>query len=382
MVTILHAGILKPTGGSAGYLYNLQNSIKNNNIQDIVIINQENKNIFTRIKKVFLSRRKRKIALYKQTVNNKENLKILTKSEIIHFHTVPDMYFFSKVYDIKKHVVLLSHHAPELSEEYAARLYIESNGFNKQKNCSIKTQQRNMDIFAFKNADYLVYPCKGAIKPYINFFIKHNIDYLKKIKYVITSSEPFAPKISQNKYKDKFNIPHDKKIIAYVGRKEIIKGFDVFCNIAKELKDNNNFFFVSIGSGDIKAPNQSNFLDIGWSDDPDSFVNMADILIVPNRNTYFDLIIVQALSINKTIITTNTGGNNWFEDKNINLFFVAIDNINAFIEKLNDKAIYDKNTKNIDLYNKYLNNDIFAKNYHDLYDCISKDLNQNPRFRI
>jgi glycosyltransferase involved in cell wall biosynthesis len=102
-----------------------------------------------------------------------------------------------------------------------------------------------------------------------------------------------------------------------------IKGFDIFCNIAIKMLNNDDYFFVSAGIGEISAPFQKNFFDIGWTDDPASLINISDVVIVPNRDTYFDLGIIQTLSLNKPIITTDTGGNSWFKDKDINLFFAS-----------------------------------------------------------
>lgn len=370
IISIFHAGKLQPSGGSSGYLYNLQASLNVNNIDDVnIILVDKRKKYFFRELKILVSKNKykqKKIETYRQAIN--KNLATLQNSNIIHFHTVPDLYYFSQAYNLKKHIVLLSHHAPELSEDYSYRLCVDRVG--KENANKIKRQQRKMDILAFEKADYLIYPCEGAVSPYIDFFHSNNIDYAKKLRYIITSSQPFTPKLSKDQYRDKFAIPKDKKVIAYVGRKETIKGFDIFVEIAKRFNNDTDLFFVTAGVGGIEPPVQSNFLDIGWTDDPDSLVNAADILLIPNKNTYFDLIIIQALSVNTTIVTTKTGGNTWFEDKEVNLFFADYNNIDTFVEILNNSDTYIDNNKNIDLYNKYLHNDFFAPNYKALYDSI------------
>ena len=38
-------------------------------------------------------------------------------------------------------------------------------------------------------------------------------------------------------------------------------------------------------------------------------MNAVDVVVIPNRNTYFDLVILEALSYGKIVITSNTGGN-------------------------------------------------------------------------
>lgn len=94
------------------------------------------------------------------------------------------------------------------------------------------------------------------------------------------------------------------------------------------------------------------------------------MVIVPNRDTYFDLGIIQTLSLNKPIITTDTGGNSWFKDKDINLFFASSTDINDFIRILESNILFIENKKNYEIYNNYFMNNDFALNYLNLYSDI------------
>ena len=379
MVSIIFKGILEPKGGPSGYLYNLQESLEHNDIQNIKIISMQksdnNRESFLKKLKSVLKNKvklphyvqeKRKISLYKDILE--KNITIIKNSKIIHFHTTQDMYYFSKIYDLSKHIILLMSHSPEPSNIEVYNSFI-SMGYTKSEANKKKQLQKKADVFAFQNANYLIFPCEGAVSPYDSFFTENKIDK-SKLRYVITASKPLIPKLSIEEFKDKFNIPKDKKIISYVGRKNKIKGFDIFCNIAKELKDNSNLFFISAGIGDIDAHTQDNFLDIGWTDDPASLVNASDIQIVPNRDTYFDLGIIQTMSINTTIITTNTGGNSWFEYKDINMYFADANDVASFIKILQNNEIFQTNFKNQEFYKEYLNNEIFANSYQEMYQAI------------
>lgn len=376
MISIIFKGILEPKGGPSGYLYNLQESIELNNINDINIISmneseQQKESFLNKIKSFLknkiklphLLQEKRKLGFYNKLLN--DNLVQIKNSQILHFHTTQDLYYFSKIYDLAKHKVLLMSHSPEVPNIEVFNIFT-SQGYSQSEAALKQSLQKEADVFAFQNADYLIFPCEGATNPYENFFAENKIDK-SKLRYVITASKPLIPKISTDEFKSKYSIPENRKIISYIGRKNKIKGFDIFCAIAERLKNDYRFYFISAGTGDIAAPIQENFLDIGWTDDPASLVNVTDIQIVPNRDTYFDLGIIQALSLNTKVLTTNTGGNSWFVDKNIDMFFADANNLDSFIKLLDDETNYEINKKNINFYNNVLHNNYFAKNYSDLY---------------
>jgi glycosyltransferase involved in cell wall biosynthesis len=386
MINIIFNGRLEPKGGPSGYLYNLRESIEKNFIDNIKIISTpssvEPSNSFKVTLKKILKRKlsfpnwyreRKSLAAYRNLLKNNE--KEFESSKILHFHTTTDLYWFSKMYDVSLYTIVLMSHSPEppYVELYNNLL---SRGYSKKFSKKKEQIQKEIDTISFKLADYLIFPCDGAVQPYECFF-----DEIKlvnpSIKYLLTSSKPIRVNIDKNDFVKKFNIPKDRKIIAYVGRKNTIKGFDIFCEIASIFKNDDDFFFISAGVGDISAPSQDNFLDIGWTDDPGSLVNASDVQIVPNRDTYFDLGIIQALSINTKIITTLTGGNSWFVDKFSDVYFADLNEINSFVKLLSLEEIYFESNKNKKLYDKYFNNKSFALNYNQLYEDILFDCGES-----
>lgn len=380
-VTIIYKGVLQPSGGPAGYLYNLENSIKTNNINTINIVSipkhdktlrkdlsQKLKNKMKQIIKIpnFLIEKKRK-EFYRHLLN--EHREMIRQSTILHFHTTQDLYYFAKVYDLSQHIILLMSHSPEIPYEEIESLFL-SIGYSRFRARQEARIQKKIDVFAFKKANFIVFPCAGATEAYVEFLKSQSIS-LKRCRYILTSSSPLIPKLSRDEFRSSYGISDDKKIICFVGRKTQVKGFDIFCSLVKKFKNNNNFFFISAGKGDIATPQQVNFIDIGWTDDPASVINAADILVVPNRSTYFDLGIIQALSLNKTIITTKTGGNNWFSNKDANVYFADENDIDTFQKILESCEPYLKNKKNIELYQKFFTNKKFALEYEKFYQSIS-----------
>ena len=73
-------------------------------------------------------------------------------------------------------------------------------------------------------------------------------------------------------------------------------------------KDNVEFVIAGkIESDDY--PKNERWHELGYISDAQNLMNASDVIVIPNRNTYFDLVILEALSLGKIVITSNTGGN-------------------------------------------------------------------------
>ena len=130
---------------------------------------------------------------------------------------------------------------------------------NKEKIKKIENQ-KNIDIFSLKNTDYVVFPCKEAISPYEDFFREINFDY-SKLRYVLTGVEPLNFNLDKEIFLEINNIPKDKKIISYIGRKNKIKGFDRFVKLAQKLQNKDNILFICAGTG-METPKLNNLIEL------------------------------------------------------------------------------------------------------------------------
>jgi len=376
---------LKPAGGPSGYLYNLKKSLESNNIDSIQLltyglgqdkVRSSRKKAFKRyIKKLktklipvlirekyFRQKEKQEyFSFYSEIESNLKNTRLK------HFHHTKDFYYYKSLYNNSKDITLLMSHAPEPPHIELEHVY-QADGYSKKRAVFLAKHQKEMDIYSFKNADYIIFPCQEAVAPYQKFFDEFDID-IKKLRFIITTSDPLKYNLPVEIFKKNHHISTKKTILAYVGRKTKIKGYDIFCDAAKLLVDDTRFYFIAAGAGPIPSPALKNFLDIGWTDDPGSLINSADFLIVPNRDTYFDLGIIQALSLNTSLLMTHTGGNRWFADKHLNVDF--------FDTKAQTLAEIIQNTKvctsenNVRFFNKNLNNKYFAPNYLKLYEGLT-----------
>lgn len=57
----------------------------------------------------------------------------------------------------------------------------------------------------------------------------------------------------------------------------------------------------------------SRWKEVGWTNDSQSIIAASDVFVLPNRETYFDIIMLEVLSCGKIVIASRTGGNKYFE---------------------------------------------------------------------
>ena len=58
------------------------------------------------------------------------------------------------------------------------------------------------------------------------------------------------------------------------------------------------------------------WIEVGWTNDPHSLIAASDVFVLPNHETYFDLILLEVLSLGVPVVMSRTGGNKFFEQFN------------------------------------------------------------------
>lgn len=386
---------LRPTGGPFGYLYNLKKGLDELKVENIEFLNinvpnnKKNKlqiyfkkiyNMLPKsIKEIF---KNYKTIKYYNTIMKEENSKIeLNNYGYIHFHSSIDMYKLRKVLLNYNGKVILTSHSPK-------PLYLEKIDYliDSKTNKIVKEKLNNLekiDIYAFENADYIVFPCQEAEEPYYNQWNKYKEIKEKnkeKYRYILTGISKCTAKISKEEIRKQYKIPQDAFLISYVGRHNEVKGYDVLKKIGQKiLKDNNIYIIVAGKEGPLYKYEHKNWIEVGWTDDPHSIIAASDLFILPNRETYFDLILLEVLSLGVPMLISDTGGNKFFY-KNYNDIGIeyfsniedAINNIQRLskLEKNELKQIGEKNKK---IYEKDFNEKIFAQNYIKLIESLEKE---------
>ena len=375
---------LAPKGGPAGYLYNLQNGLSaaehdgleisfyNNGSKSI----EDNSGLRSRIPKRIKDIRR----LYKFKKYLKKKLppdNSLLEYNAIHFHRVEDLYFNRELLENYKGKVILTSHTPCAPyQELIGRL--NPSDYRRHKKSIDKLV--GMEEYAFQRADYIIFPCEQAEEPYYNTWKSYPaIRKKEKYRYLPTGIVGCKAKISREEYRQQHNIPQDAFVISYAGRHNEIKGYGDLKKIGEMvLKDKNVYFLIAGREGPLYRLEHDRWIEIGWTTDPHSLIAASDMFLLPNHETYFDLILLEVISLGVPVLMSYTGGNKYFEKFGSKAlkFYKSMDEAVDRIKEFREMTEQERKTAGSSLkeiFNSHFTTDVFTRNYLDIIKNILEE---------
>lgn len=316
------AEALKPVGGPEGYLYNIK--VMKDSLKDSEICFLSNNKFGSSLNYLILRTLyllKRKLSkertkneavwgienvIWKSKISGQVDLKPF---DVVHFHETCEMFAQKKNLEKYNGIVILTSHSPKvlfkerIEDNLDEKTYLE----NKE----LFDGAEAFDEYAFKRADYIIFPCPGAEEPYFHSWPKYaELRNSSKIRYVPTGILPVTCGKSRTEIRKELNIPEEATVLSFVGRHNEVKGYDLLQRMFEKLDD---VYVICCGKiGSIQPPKSDRWIEVGWTTDPYSYVGASDIYMLPNRETYFDIAMLQTLSIGKCSVISNTGGNKEF----------------------------------------------------------------------
>lgn len=373
----MSSDIKKNKGGPSGYLYNLNEGLKKIGCsfrifsvypEESQTVNQnksfkENNNpIYNEIRSVLYW-------IKKGYFCKKKVDKGIHDYEIIHVHSCEDVFFLRKFIKYKGKIILTSHRPEPLHNEIIEQMRIKL-----QSNWPfilLKRQLKYIEKYGYAASDAFIFPSKGAMDIYQFFpgFIEGQAN--KPIEYLFTGVDKKPPSETEHKYRQSNNISQNRKVISFIGRHNKIKGYDLLTSLADRMYDNNITVVCAGANNLLPSPENDKWIELGHISDPNNLINASDVVVIPNRNTYFDLIIIEILSLGGMVITSDTGGNldiskhteglKLFKAGDIDaLYNVIMETLNLSLEK--KKYLTQQN---IEFYERFCTLEKFAKNYID-----------------
>lgn len=384
-----------PVGGPKGYLYGLQNGLKMVDSEDVEIKFLHDENIYkpnalVRYGKNTNNFLAKKIAsLFHIYYHHRRLMRImnsyiepsvnLDEFDAIHFHATRDFYQCRNSLKSYKGIVILTSHSPqplsnELIEE-ASKLELLL--FGKEYQSLIE-----MDRYAFEHANIILFPCEGADEAYCHQWSEYEkirAQRKERYRYLVTGTTPAQVKTNEIDIRKKLGIPQDAFVVSYVGRHNKIKGYDRLKLIGKQFleKHENAYFVVAGREQPLTGLCHPRWIEIGWTNEAHSYVNASDVFILPNKETYFDLVTLEVLSTGTCLLISDTGGNRYFKkfkDVGISFFKDEKEALKELESNYNmpesERQRIKKN--NINLYNRNFTTEIFAKNYVEFYKSLQR----------
>lgn len=375
------------TGGPSGYLYNIHEYLKNNSSDEVYfysdIIEKDNtskENIIKEdnwISKIFFRHSSLKFiytlfsAFFRSKKLNPTEIKLINRFDYVHFHWLSEVLKYHRSLEKTNAKIILTTHTPEpLIDEVihnsGKKLYILQS--NLIRNIFIKRE-----IKAFEYVDYIMFPSKYSSEVYTNVSILYKKAFVKlnkKFFYVPTAITDIS---TEKKYSKFIKNKIDDLNVCYIGRHNEIKGYDKLKKIAIEVwkEISNIHFYIGGKEGPLYGLDDFRWHELGWVNTYD-LLHDIDVFILPNKETYYDLILLEVLKSGKPVILTRTGGNKQFIDyvPNTGLFYYDYDDINSAVEqikkvfKLKNEGYLDKiGHDNFILFKKTSCQSVYMKNY-------------------
>lgn len=306
----------------------------------------------------------------------------LNNTYTIHAHTVEDALKIKntlRVNNNKTTKLMLTCHTPEAtSNEYYKT--VREEGYSKERANEIRKGWEVVERRAFESADILVFPSKEAMEPLETTMKDFSaIAKNKDIRFMATGAKKLTSSLTKDEAKRKYGV-EDKFVIGYVGRHNEIKGYDILKEAAKKVLSVNDkvCFLIGGSQGNTFAPLQNKgWIEAGWVNPSDLFMAL-DAFVLPNRMTYFDLVLLEVMSMGIPVIASATGGNKSVQNMTDSLILYGnttdelADSILSFYDK--GASEREKISKKIaNAYNEKFTTRVFAENYKKMIEEIYRD---------
>lgn len=380
---------LAPTGGPLGYNYFLKQqldkmSVKNirflpgkENVRDSV--SKKVKGMKTGPLKTILTITKGLYSKYKTLYGFSHKAVVdLNEYDIVHFHSTRDMYDVrDSLLEYHGSVVLTSHSPKPLSQE----IYDNLTDWEKKHMNWFYKDLIKIDEYAFNRADYIFFPCEEAEEPYYNNwpeFNKIKINKKEAFRYLLTGTKERKAQIDGKEVRKKYSIPDEAFVICYVGRHNATKGYDNLRIIGeKYLDEHKDAYFLIAGKEEpLQGISNSRWIEVGWTSDPHSLIAASDVFILPNKETYFDLVLLEVLSLGKIVIASKTGGNKYFKKINAKgiMVYNTIEEAAFLLDKvklMNADLIKELEEENKKIFMDRFSLKVFAEKYISLINNLN-----------
>ncbi|CAB3389562.1 glycosyltransferase family 4 protein [Kyrpidia spormannii] len=321
--------ILQPGGGPAGYLYNLYQALEGKDspielIYDGLLDESEPPNMKMRRYQELLNKFPTLAALLAWAVipMRRRFGKILSEDillkigeyAVVVFHDVFTAYEYLRKRKSTQKIFIMTHSPTDFVEEYVCGLSLIYRDSLLWEN--LYKQLAEMELEVYQAVDGIIAPCKASLEGY---YAKHQTlrrrfeACAKKLYEIPSGVKPLQVTRSKEDILKSLSLNSNIILIGYFGRYHPHKGFDIFLEVARLAAKAypKRFYFISGGRGPLVPPSLEGYKDLGWlgREEVANLMNAVDIVMVPNRVTFFDLLILEAMSLGKPVLTSLTGGN-------------------------------------------------------------------------
>ena len=369
---------LAPKGGPYAVGYYIQQELLRQNQKDVEFIKDSNVPLVPRkVSTNFMRfvqncwRIYNRYKRFKRLFSGKGIPKVdINQYDVIHFHKTIDMLECrSALNHFKGKVILTSHSPVPLSKEFYDEYLLP---FERKYMKSFYSKLITMDEYAFQRADFIHFPCEEAEDLYLNNWSEYKAIKQKRkehYRYIPTGIPSAMPKRSRDEVRKELNMPKEDFCISYVGRHNAVKGYDKLKEMGENLLSDEHTWFTIAGREEpLHGLPNKRWIEIGWTNDAHSYIAASDVFVLPNKETYFDIVMLEVLSLGKIVVASRTGGNKYFERIKPNGVFLydTIDEAVVILKKIKSMDSSERarlGNLNKEMYERYFTDKVFVENY-------------------
>ena len=311
-------------------------------------------------------------------------LEITSQTKTIHVHTAPDAcLLFNTLKKLQRQdiKIMFTPHTPEsLACEVTQKLKDTYPNLSDSKLQQLFNVVLEVENKALSVADILVFPSKEAMEPLAQ--TNPNFESLienKDIRYFATGTTALETKLTSREARKKYGV-EDKFAVCFIGRHNEVKGYDLLVKVAEVLNTSHpDIHFLVAGKNDsnFEISHLSNWIELGYVQ-PGDVLKASDCFVLPNRRTFYDLVLLEALSIGLPIVASATGGNISVSKtvETLSLFDISNDPVKELADAI--VGVYEQSpclrekigTRNRECFEQYFTNQKFAERYVSLIEEI------------
>tara|TARA_B100000767_G_scaffold275264_1_gene311339 strand:+ start:21024 stop:22232 length:1209 start_codon:yes stop_codon:yes gene_type:complete len=206
--------------------------------------------------------------------------------------------------------------------------------------------------------------------------------YLKKNKlFTIYNGHYFDRNNKKCSIKKNFDLPQNSKILLMLAEYDLRKGHEYMIKaMEKIIASKKNVFLFIYGYGDkslieelvLKSPSNKNIFLNDFEENSASLISECDLMVIPSQQyESFGYTAIEAMSLKKVVVATNSGGLPEVIDDKSTGYLVSKNKPNLFAKKIlylldNSTTLKKMANKSYLTYKKRFTNVQMIKNYNNL----------------
>lgn len=298
---------------------------------------------------------------------------LASKATVFHVHTTADAIRLHNllVQHGRRHAckIVLMSHTPECPAREWADVAHDASGDARLAE-TIFEAHRLRDQLAVIFADALIFPNRESMEPCIATWPGFADDFRHKpLHFAESGVMPLGESLLADP-KAHFG-QKGRFVISFLGRHNAIKGYDLLCRAGlRFLAQHEDAAILIAGKPEpMTPPVHPRWTEIGWTQTPEDVVAACDVFVLPNRLTYFDLVLLEVLSAGRIVLAANNGGSRALAGRSSGI--VLFDGEDDLVAKLAEIRAMDPDRRrameadNRQLYERDFTADAFARRYAD-----------------